>query len=138
MPGVGWFGFWRVLTTDEIDALTERVVQAVLGDESDAGPVAFAMARALAQDRPALPALMLALPFAMAGNAIESMLGGGIEARERAQACWRISALIAADLAVLQDSGGATGIGALFAHWQAGDPVFFDAPLDQRGAGSGQ
>lgn len=117
-----------MLNADEIDALTERVVKAVLGDETDAGCAAYDIARALATESPLMPALLLALPFAMAGNAIETMLGGGIEAREKAQAAWRISALIAADLAMLQGDGRATTIAALFAHWHAGDPVFFEQP----------
>ena len=119
-----------MLSAEEIDALTEEVIRAVLADEADAGTVAFSLARTLAQKNPSLPALILALPFSMAGNAIETMLGGGHEAREKAQATWRIAALIAADLAVLQGDGRATTMASLCAHWQADDPVFRDRARD--------
>ena len=113
-----------MLGVDEIDALTEQIVEALLVRNQPPGSVAFAMARRLAREHPDTPALMLALPFALAGDAIETMLGGGAEARARAQDSWQIAALIAAELAVLTGLGGSVAITVLADHWDGSDPVF--------------
>lgn len=106
-----------------IDALTETVVTRLLVEGAAAHSVAVDLAARLAQDSPSLPALALALPFALAAGAVEEMLGAGGQARAAAQDAWRTAALIGADALVLRGVGRDTMAG-LHALWSAGDEVF--------------
>ncbi|MCB1362430.1 MAG: hypothetical protein H6899_00495 [Rhodobacter sp.] len=106
-----------------IDELTEVVVTRLLVQEETARAVAADLARGLAASSPALPALSLALPFALAAGSIEEMLGAGLQARRAARDAWRISALIGVDALSLRQQGADT-IADLWALWQAGDEVF--------------
>jgi hypothetical protein len=97
-------GVW---SAEQIDALTEVVVQRLLVEGVPARKVAPEVAAELAATSPDLPALSVALPFSLAAAAIEEMLGAGAQARAAARDGWRTAAMIGADVLSLQS--GAAG-----------------------------
>jgi len=115
-----------------IDDLTEAVVTRLLVHGEPARVIAVDLAAELAQVRPGLPALSLALPFALAAGAIEEMLGAGQQARRAARDAWRVSALIGIEVLGLRQQGDET-IAGLWAQWRAGDEVFGPAGTAQPG-----
>ena len=113
---------------DQIDALTEAVVQRLLVDGGTARGMASEIAAYLAEHRPDLPALCVALPFTLAAASIEEMLGAGEQARAAARDAWRVAALIGADaLAVEALSGARATASELAQHWRNGDDLFHTA-----------
>lgn len=114
-----------MLELTHIDALTEYVVARLLVDGDSARAAAHDLARDLAATHPHVPALSLALPFALAAGAIDEMLGAGAEAHAAAADAWRIAALIGVETLALQAQDPARArIVDLWAHWARGDAVF--------------
>lgn len=114
-----------MLTTDAIDALTETVVTRLLVEQAAARVVVVDLAHQLVAGSPTIPALALALPFTLAANAIEEMLGAGAPARAAAQDAWRVAALIGTDaLALRMEGEGRDTLADLIALWGTGDEVF--------------
>ncbi|MCC0075032.1 MAG: hypothetical protein H6898_00410 [Rhodobacter sp.] len=108
---------------EQIDALTEAVVQSLLVDGLSAHALAPRIAEQIAASRPSLPGLSVALPFTLAAGAIDEMLGASPQACAAAREAWRAAALIGADALGLQAQGRHT-VADLLAHWHSGDEVF--------------
>lgn len=116
-------------TTDQIDALTEIVVQRLLVEGGTAQALAVEVAAKLACENPQLPALAVALPFSLAAGGIEEMLGAGQQACAAAHDAWRVAALIAGDALALQvGQGGLATVADLSNLWAQGDTVFSTNP----------
>lgn len=114
-----------MLETPHIDALTEIVVARLLVEGASAGTTAHDLARSLAGTHPHLPALSLALPFALAAGSIDEILGAGQAAHAAAGDAWRVAALIGVEALALQVADPARArIIDLWQHWAAGDAVF--------------
>ncbi|MCB1405794.1 MAG: hypothetical protein KDK01_05885 [Rhodobacteraceae bacterium] len=110
---------------EQIDALTEVVVQRLLVEGGTARGLAVEIATRLAAERPDLPALAVALPFSLAAGGIEDMLGGGQQACAAAFDAWRVAALIGGDTLALQAGlARAPTVADLCAHWADNDTVF--------------
>lgn len=122
-----------VFASHDLDTLTETVVSRLLVGRVPAARIARDLAAGLAQSRPDLPALGLALPFTLAAAAIDEMLGAGAEAHAAALDAWRTAALIGAEALMLGLSGSAS-VAALSRHWSHEDPVF---RADGAGEGAG-
>lgn len=110
---------------DQIDALTETVVQRLLVEGGTARALAVEIAAQLANQNPSLPALAVALPFSLAASGIEEMLGAGAQACAAALDAWRVAALIGGDaLALHAQLQTEPTVADLSAFWAAGDTVF--------------
>jgi len=114
-----------VWTEDQIDALTETVVQRLLVEGGSARALAAEFAEHLATETPDLPALAMGLPFSLAASGLEEMLGAGHKACVAALDAWRIAALIGAETLALQiEHARPITVADLHAIWSADDPVF--------------
>jgi len=114
-----------VWDVEQLDAMTEAVVQRVLIDGSGARAVAVGLAAELAATRPDLPALALALPFSLAAGGLEEMLGAAEDACAAAHRAWRMAALIGAEVLALQAVlGRAPTMADLAAHFRADAAAF--------------
>ncbi len=116
-------GCGLVWDVEQLDALTEAVVQRLLIDASDARAVAGDILAQLLAVRPDLPALALALPFSLAAGGMEEMLGAGDDACAAAHRAWRMAALIGAEALALEAIlARAPSIADLARHWASDSP----------------
>ncbi|GAB4261705.1 MAG: hypothetical protein Kow0013_06460 [Pararhodobacter sp.] len=121
-------------SAEQIDALTELVVQRLLVDGVPARRIAPEVAARLSAQTPGLPALCVSMPIMLAASAIEEMLGAGAQAKDIAQDAWRTAALIGAEVLALQSTGSPLPtVADLLAAW--GDDAFFAARSDGEQAG---
>lgn len=128
-----------MLQAEQIDTLTEIVVQHLLIEGQSAHGLARIIAVRVHDLGRDLPALCVALPFTLAAGAIDEMLGGGAQARAAAREAWRTAALIGADIVAIEiETGCAVSVARLLARWSEGDELFAATPLTpetQRGPG---
>lgn len=116
-------GFVPVWDNDAIDGLTEGALTRLLVEGWPARRVAVEIAQHMAQKRPDLPALALALPLSMAAASIDELLGGGQPARDIAQDTWRVAALVGTEALALRVAGS-DSIVDLLARWGDTDSLF--------------
>jgi len=90
-----------VLEARDIDGWSEFVLTRLLAEGASAGQTVHDLIERMASLAPGAPALAPILPLSMAAAAVEAMLADRTM-RARAIDCWRLAALIAAEVLAMQ------------------------------------